>query len=100
MTRAGHRNKYKAGDWLADCARCGFTYYASELQKEWTGHRVCKVCFEPPHPQDSIKVRGEKGIPWSQPPVDVTIDVPGWTETVVDGTAQTVTFGPVDPDSL
>jgi hypothetical protein len=118
MTRAGHRNRYKSGDYLADCARCGFTYYASELQKEWTGHRVCKTCFEPRHPQDLIKVRKERGIPWAQPPQNLYVSgiayhtadgtlmadgswiADGGAGSPSEGTEIYVVFGPVDPDSL
>jgi hypothetical protein len=95
------RNTYRRGDWLADCDRCGFTYYASELKTEWQGLKVCSVCHEERHPQDLLRIpRTERPVPWTRPPQYITVDVPGWTETVVDGTAKTVTFGPVDPDSL
>ena len=46
---------YKMGDHLAACQRCGFTYYGSELQDEWTGLRVCKPCWDPRHPQDFVR---------------------------------------------
>jgi len=116
MTRAGHRNRYKLGDYLADCDRCGFTYFASELQKEWTGFMVCRVCHEPRHPQDLLKVRKEKSVPWTRRPQDIsiervyyadgswtadgTIDASGSGTAVVDPGPLYVTFGPVDPDSL
>jgi hypothetical protein len=101
MSHAGHRDRYKAGDYLADCHICGFTYYASQLRKRWDGYMVCDSDFEERHPSDLQQApRAERPIPWSSPPQDVTIDVPGWTEAVVDGSAKTVTFGPVDPDAL
>ena len=36
---------------IAICDRCGFRYKYTQLQKEWTGFRVCSECFEPNHPQ-------------------------------------------------
>lgn len=36
---------------LAICDRCGFRFKYTQLQKEWTGFRVCSECFEPKHPQ-------------------------------------------------
>jgi hypothetical protein len=95
------RNRYKKGDRLADCDVCGFTYYASQLRKRWDGVMVCAADYEERHPQDLLRIpRTERPVPWTRPPVNVTVDVPGWTETVVDGSAKTVTWGPADPNSL
>ena len=41
------RGKYALGI----CDRCGFQTKYLDLQKEWTGFKVCSECFEPKHPQ-------------------------------------------------
>ena len=98
---ANPQTYYKRGDWNASCDRCGFNYKASELREEWQGLKVCATCYEPRHPQDLLRVpRSERPVPWTRPGADIAVDVPGWVETVVDGSPKTVTFGPVDPDSL
>lgn len=66
------RHTHKPGDWLYACQRCGVVHYASEIQKEWTGLRVCRRCFEPRHPQDFV--RGHKddmAVPYANHPADV-----------------------------
>ena len=70
-------NKYFAGDWLAECDRCGGTYLASKIQKEWTGFMVCSECFEHRHSLDFIRVRQDKvTVPFMSPePADVFITV-------------------------
>ena len=119
MTRAGHRNRYKPGDWLADCDVCGFTYYASELRKRWDGFMVCSSDYEERHPQDLLRIpRSERPIPWARPPqnnyvtgmnyqladgyfnADGSIVADGGAGTPTDNAAIYVVFGPVDPDSL
>jgi hypothetical protein len=37
------------------CQRCGFKRHADELRREWTGLRVCKECWDPKHPQESVR---------------------------------------------
>ena len=112
-----HRNRYKRGDWLADCDRCGFTFFASQLRKEWQGFMVCQSCHEPRHPQDTIRAaRAEKPVPWTRPPNNQYVS--GMAYHTADGTLTAdgswvadggspgpvptnyVVFGPVDPDSL
>ena len=51
---------YKPGDSLAICDQCGFRFYLSQLRKDKDGFMVCKTCYDPPHPQDSIRVRPER----------------------------------------
>lgn len=46
---------YRLGDHLGACQRCGFTFYGSELKKEWSGLTVCDACFDPRHPQDAVR---------------------------------------------
>lgn len=63
--------------WLAVCDRCGFEYHSYELQQEWTGHMVCKSCWEPRHPQDFVRAIPDNPIPpWTRPePEDVFVSV-------------------------
>ena len=64
-----YKPTYIAGDWKANCARCGFTFKASELKEEWTTLRVCKTCFEPRHPQDLVRGRSDdSSVPWTRNP--------------------------------
>ena len=96
-----HRNRYVRGDYLADCDSCGFTFLASQLQRRWDGFMVCDKDYEERHPSDLFRIsRTDRPVPWTRPPKNLVVDVPGWTETVVDGSPKIVTFGPVDPDSL
>lgn len=69
------RSKFVSGQWNAICDRCGFQYKSAELRAEWTGLRVCSLCFETRHPQDLIKVRAERGgVPWSRPePLPISV---------------------------
>lgn len=66
-------NYYKHGDWNAICDRCGNKYKASQLRKEWTGHRVCygpgtNDCWEAKHPQLDIKsIPDKQTVPWTRP---------------------------------
>ena len=42
------------------CDRCGFKYRNSEMRREWTGLQVCEQCWEPKHPQLSVRAIPEK----------------------------------------
>lgn len=65
------RNRHKSGDWLYRCQRCGFTVYASQTRKEWTGLRVCGRCWEPRHPQDFVRgVKDDIAPPFANAPSD------------------------------
>lgn len=69
------RNRHKSGDWLYRCQRCGFTRYASEIRKEWTGLRVCSKCWDPRHPQDFVRGRKDDiAPPFANPSTDVFLD--------------------------
>lgn len=58
---------YRSGDWSAYCDICGGEFYASELQLNWKGLRVCKQDFEYRNPQDFIRPVVEKiSTPWSR----------------------------------
>ena len=76
--------QFRHGDWKAICDRCGLTYYASQLQIEWTGLRVCHgpetaQCWEPRHPQDKVRgVPDRQAPPWARPePEDREVSVLG-----------------------
>ena len=73
--------RYVKGQWNALCQRCGFVHKSGQIRKEWTGLMVCKSCWEPRHPQDSVTGRVDKQAPpWSSPePADVfrTVEVTG-----------------------
>jgi hypothetical protein len=73
---------YVAGQWKAQCDRCGVDYLARNLSKEWTGLRVCRGpgtndCFEPRHPQDFVKGKADRqSTAWSRPrspEIDVSV---------------------------
>lgn len=54
------KTPFVLGDSKSCCDRCGFDFYHSMLRKEWTGAMVCTQCWDPRHPQDSIKARPER----------------------------------------
>lgn len=81
---------YAHGKWSVICERCGFKYKNTQLRREWTGVMTCSGagtnnCWEPRHPQDSVRGRADRQTPpWTSPePEDVFI-----------------TPGPIDPDAL
>ena len=45
----------------AICDRCGFKYKLDELKKEWTGLMTCPDCWDPKHPQLSVRGVKERG---------------------------------------
>lgn len=75
------QNAYRPGEWLVICDRCGFRYYSSQLQKEWTGLYTCKGpgtigCWEPRHPQDFVRgVMDNQNVPWKRPGSDTFVDL-------------------------
>lgn len=65
------RGKYKAGAWLSCCDYCGFTYYASELKKDWKGLYACKDDYSPRNPQDFVRgVKDDPSVPFTNPRSD------------------------------
>lgn len=54
------KDRYRPGDHLALCDRCGFEYYASQLRKTWDGLLVCDKDWEPRHPQDFVRGRPDR----------------------------------------
>lgn len=62
------RNYLKWGDWNAICDVCGFKFKASTMKARWDGLMVCERHWEPRHPQDFVKVRGDDpAVPWTRP---------------------------------
>ena len=75
------QNDFVKGQWDANCDRCGFTYKSGKLRREWTGLMTCSGastnnCFDPRHPQESVKGKVDKQTPpWVRPePPDLFID--------------------------
>lgn len=63
--------RYEAGAWLAICDRCGLERKSHQLRQEWTGLRVCSECWEPRHPQETLRGREDRQAPpWVRPEVD------------------------------
>jgi len=56
----GHADYYKHGDFNAICDVCGFKFKRGELRLRWDGALVCDADWEPRHPQELIRVRGEQ----------------------------------------
>lgn len=79
------------GQWNAVCARCGGEYKARQLKKEWNGLRTCfgggtKNCWEPKHPQLSVRGKVDRQAPpWVRPEApDVDISVGSGNEITRD----------------
>lgn len=53
-------DEFILGDSNSLCDCCGFKFKHSQLRKRWDGAMVCSKDWEPRHPQDSIKIRGER----------------------------------------
>lgn len=74
---------YVAGQWNAICDRCGFKYKSSRIRKEWSGLRVCSGpgtndCWEPRHPQDSLRGKPDhQAVAWARPNNDGPDVFPG-----------------------
>lgn len=50
------------------CMRCGQIEGQSKLKREWTGLIVCRSCFDPKHPQISLRgVPDDQTVPWKRP---------------------------------
>lgn len=67
---------YAHGQWNAICQRCGFKYKSQQVAREWTGLRVCRGadtndCWEPRHPQESVRGKADRQMPsWTNPDTD------------------------------
>ena len=53
----GHADKYVHGTNNVTCDRCGFKFKATEVRKTWDGLYVCKLDWEPRHPQDFLRAK-------------------------------------------
>ena len=51
------------GEWQAACQVCGWVFPSGDIKRRWDGLLVCKQDYETRHPQDMIKVRGERHFP-------------------------------------
>ena len=54
------RNWLKLGSWNVLCDVCGQKFKADQVMKRWDGLITCKDDWEMRHPQDFIRVRGDK----------------------------------------
>lgn len=63
--RHGENPGYRPEDNWSSCQRCGFDIYASELKEDGykKGMMVCPKCYDPPHPQDYVRVRDDNTSP-------------------------------------
>lgn len=68
---------YKPGDNYFLCPVCGLKKRVSEGRYRWDKEYVCNPCWEPKHPQESVKARMDRmSARISRPePSDVFIDV-------------------------
>jgi hypothetical protein len=65
----GKRDYYKRGEWNARCDRCGAKFKSGELDLEWDKFLVCRLCWEPRHPQDFVRgLKDDQTVPISRPP--------------------------------
>jgi len=51
---------YIPGDVYFICDQCGLKYRTSESRMQWNGLKVCNQCWEPRHPQLSVRAVREK----------------------------------------
>jgi hypothetical protein len=62
---------FEPGQWKAQCDRCGFWHKSRALRVEWNGLRVCGACWEPRHPQESLRGKADiQAPPWVRPATD------------------------------
>lgn len=62
---------FELGQWNGECDRCGGWFKARQLQREWTGLRVCRDCYEPRHPQEFVRGKRDEQAPrWVRPAKD------------------------------
>ena len=79
------RNYFVSGQWNVICDRCGLKHKSNQVRLEWTGLRVCKLCWETRHPQDLIRVpKEEVAPPWTRPESTDVFISPGVPITAED----------------
>lgn len=74
---------YEAGQWNANCDRCGMTFKARQLRLEWNGLRTCHGagttgCWEPKHDRQSPPPPrvDRQNVPWTRPEGPVRLAPP------------------------
>jgi len=51
-------NRFVPNTKKVECPRCSFDFLESELvYEEQTKTKVCRRCYDPPHPQDEPKIK-------------------------------------------
>ena len=65
----GYTPNFEHGTHLVNCDRCGRTYKAHEVRKEWNGLYTCIYgCWEPRHPQDFVRgLKDDPTPPFTRP---------------------------------
>lgn len=94
------RDRFKLGANNVICDRCGFKKKSFEVRKEWTGFYVCKECWEPRHPQDFVRGRRDRQVPYVNRPepadvfitLQLTLTITGFGATVNGAFTATFTF--------
>lgn len=70
-------NRWVAGAKKQECPRCGFDWLDTEMVvEERTGLLVCRLCYDPPHPQDRVRAKTALG---GGIPASTTTAAPGAT---------------------
>lgn len=54
------KHKYIPGNPWMICDECGLRYRKSETLIRWDHAVVCQKCWEPKHPQESVRVKADK----------------------------------------
>lgn len=73
---------YKRGDNYFCCPVCGFKKRVSQGRYRWDKVFVCTDCWEPRHPQETIRPRSDK--------IKADISVPEPTDVFIEVTDVTV----------
>ena len=63
------RKDYRAGDFLRQCERTGFTVYASDTRKEWTGHIIRLKSYEQRNAQEFVRGMEDYQSVWEARPL-------------------------------
>lgn len=60
---------YIPGDCWMICDVCGFKKRASQMRRRWDGAMVCEKDWEPRHPQELVRFRGDdrQAVPVARP---------------------------------
>jgi hypothetical protein len=53
-------DSYIPGEHYVYCDCCGFKTRSSQARRRWDGAIVCAADWEPRHPQDTLRARGER----------------------------------------